>query len=965
MRIKFCGAARCVTGSCHMIEYGGIKVLVDCGMRQGADTKTELGEGDFPFAPADIEAVLLTHAHIDHSGLIPLLVRRGFKGKIIATRATAELSGIMLPDSGHIQEQEAEYTNRKNMRAGRPAVEPLYTAEDAVKALAFFRPVSYGDVVEVVPGMRARFTDVGHLLGSAAIEIWASEDGATRKVVFSGDIGRDNRPILQDPQPVDGADYVVMEGTYGDRDHAISMENDKEAELAGLLREGIARGGNIVIPSFAVGRTQELLYYIKRLLASNAVPGLEKVPVYIDSPLGISATQVYERCAEEYYDDEAKAMAKEGSPFDFPTLRVAQTSDESKMINFQPGCNIIISSSGMCDAGRIRHHLKHNLYRKDSTVIFAGYQAEGTLGRALTDGTRKVKLFGEEIQVNAAIKQAEGFSGHAGQSELVAWLEAIGQKPECVFLVHGEEETLRVFAEKLSDEGFSVVRPKLLEEYELEGEAKKTAPALTEAAPPSRDTFAPRALAELAKQYKLNGVIAVRKGDMPIYESAYGMADAEGKQLNTLHTRFALGDITRLYTSALIVKLAAEKKLRLTDTLDKYVPEYVHAKKLTLSDMLYGKLDAPDYHEYALAFRTEEEIRKMGLRDGEADAFRWEKQHEAVTDDGVLSVINGMDREPLAGEERRTSFRLLGMAAARAAGKPLAELMKEKLFLPLGLDETELGAAPDALPYAAASGRPVRIAVPRNAGGETGIVTSARDMMKWIFALMDGKVVPKTAARRFFKCYSGWRVAFAGFDNAETMVAFSEKYGTAALVFSNMPESAPEGEYDATLGMPRTLSQKIRAELDETYIAQGETKLVPVDGSNLIAALRLQVSRDQEEFVATNAISLAQAYADTRRAKPYIVAEDGTPVGFVMLYADKKENEYELWRFMIDRRFQGRGFGKTALALAIKECARLGAKQMELSVGLDNYAAKRLYEAAGFKYSGSVAEGEEYMTLSL
>lgn len=967
MRIKFCGAARCVTGSCHMIEFGGKKVLVDCGMRQGADTKTELGEGDFPFNPTEIEAVLLTHAHIDHSGLIPLLVRRGFAGKIIATRATAELSGIMLPDSGHIQEQEAEYTNRKNLRAGRAQVEPLYTAEDAVKSLTAFRPVSYGDVVEVAPGMRARFTDVGHLLGSAAIEVWVSEDDKTRKIVFSGDIGRDNRPILQDPQPIGGADYVVMEGTYGDRDHSISMENDKEAELAALLREGIARGGNIVIPSFAVGRTQELLYYIKRLMAANAVPGLDKVPVYIDSPLGISATKVYERCAEEYYDDEAKAMAKEGSPFDFPNLRVAQTSDESRMINFATGCNIIISSSGMCDAGRIRHHLKHNLYRKDSTVIFAGYQAEGTLGRMLTDGARRVKLFGEEIQVNAAIKQAEGFSGHAGQSELVAWLKAIGQKPECVFLVHGEEETLSVFADKLSGEGFSVVRPRLLDEYELSAQAEQTehvAPALTKTAPQARDTFAPRELAELAKRFRLNGAVAVRKGEMPIYEAAYGMADAEGRTLNTLHTRFAVGEITRIYTAALIVKLAKEKKLSLSDTLDRFVPEYVHASKLSISDMLYGKLDAPDYIEYSLAFRTEEEIRANGMTDGQADIYRWEKLNARITDSEVIALINGMNREPLAGEGRRSSFRLLGMAAERAGGKPLAKLMEEKLFGPLGLEETVLGATPDALPYAAAAGKPVRIAVPQNAGGETGIVTSAQDMIKWLQALMDGKVVAKTAARRFFKHYAGWYVAFSGFSNAQTMVALSEKYGVAALAFSNMPETAPEGEYEPVTGAI-TFSRKIRSELDETYTECRETKLCPVDGSNFIETLRLGVSREQEEFVAPNAVSLAEALTKPHFARPYVVTEGGTPVGFVMLYADRKSGEYEVWRFMIDARYQGRGFGRAALALAIEECKRLGAKKVELSVSLDNYRAKRLYEAAGFKYSGHVAEGEEYMTLSL
>lgn len=278
-------------------------------------------------------------------------------------------------------------------------------------------------------GITARFNDIGHLLGSSAIEVWVEEDGETTKIVFSGDIGREERPIICDPHQVNGADYLVIEGTYGDRNHQESTAEAKEAHLISVLKMGIARGGNIVIPSFAVGRTQELLYYIKRLLMKNAVPGLENVPVYIDSPLGINATKIYEKCAEGYYDEEAREMAKSGSPFDFPNLRVAVTADESKLINAQPGCNIIISSSGMCDAGRIRHHLKHNLYRADSTIVFAGYQAEGTLGRILLDGVKKVRLFGEDVRVNAAIERIEGFSGHAGRDELIEWIEGIGNKP--------------------------------------------------------------------------------------------------------------------------------------------------------------------------------------------------------------------------------------------------------------------------------------------------------------------------------------------------------------------------------------------------------------------------------------------------------------------------------------------------------------------------------------------------------
>ncbi len=467
MKIRFCGAARSVTGSCHMLSANGKNILVDCGMRQGADKKTELGEDKFPFNPAEIDAVLLTHAHIDHAGLIPLLVKQGFKGSIIATEATTQLSGIMLPDSGHIQEQEAEYQTRKNLRAGRAPAEPLYTVRDAQDALKQFAPISYGETVPVVQGITARFNDIGHLLGSSAIEIWVEEDGKTSKIVFSGDIGREERPIICDPQQVIGADYLVIEGTYGDRNHQESTAEAKEAHLISVLKMGIARGGNIVIPSFAVGRTQELLYYIKRLLMKNAVPGLENVPVYIDSPLGINATKIYEKCAEGYYDEEAREMAKSGSPFDFPNLRVAVTADESKLINAQSGCNIIISSSGMCDAGRIRHHLKHNLYRADSTIVFAGYQAEGTLGRILLDGVKKVRLFGEDVRVNAAIERIEGFSGHAGRDELIEWIEGIGNKPICTFFVHGEADVLDSFSSAVRALGYNVEVPGLLEEITL------------------------------------------------------------------------------------------------------------------------------------------------------------------------------------------------------------------------------------------------------------------------------------------------------------------------------------------------------------------------------------------------------------------------------------------------------------------------------------------------------------------
>ncbi len=478
MKIKFCGAAQCVTGSCHMVSFAGKNILIDCGMRQGSDAKSDLGEGKFPFLPSEIDAVLVTHAHIDHTGLIPLLIKRGFKGEVISTGATKDLCSIMLPDSGHIQEQEAEYQNRKNERTGKPLVEPLYTVQDATDAIKSFRPQRYGQVFDVIEGAKARFTNVGHLLGSAAIELWIEEDGKKSNIAFSGDLGRGDRPIINDPDNIVGADYLVMEGTYGDRNHESSTDEEKITQFANVLKAAIARGGNIVIPSFAVGRTQELLFYIKRLLMDGTVPGLEKVPVYIDSPLGIAATQVYTKCGQEYYDEETKYFAKRGETFDFPTLRVSQTADESKAINDQKGVNIIISSSGMCDAGRIRHHLKHNLFRADSTIIFSGYQAEGTLGRILLDGAQKVKLFGEEIRVNATIERIEGFSGHAGRDELISWVTEMGAKPKKIFLVHGEKDVLESLSAAIKSLGYKVEIPTLLEEIDLIA-GTQIAPAVT------------------------------------------------------------------------------------------------------------------------------------------------------------------------------------------------------------------------------------------------------------------------------------------------------------------------------------------------------------------------------------------------------------------------------------------------------------------------------------------------------
>lgn len=977
MIIKFCGAARSVTGSCHMMEFGEKKILVDCGMRQGTDKKTELGEGEFPFVPAEIDMVLLTHAHIDHSGLLPLLIKRGFTGKILATHATAELAGIMLPDSGHIQEQEAEYQSRKNLRAGKPEVAPLYDVQDALDTLRAFRPVSYNEIVEVVPDMRARFVDAGHLLGSAAIEVWATEGGKTLKIVFSGDIGRNNRPILQDPQPIDEADYVLMEGTYGDRDHEVSEAADKEAELAALLREGMARGGNIVIPSFAIGRTQELLYYIKKLLVHNAVPGLERIPVYVDSPLGISATQVYERSAQGYYDEEALEMAKSGSPFDFPSLRVSQTAQESKQINFQPGCNIIISSSGMCDAGRILHHLKHNLYRSDSTVIFTGYQAGGTLGRLLLDGAAKVKLFGEEIKVNAAIKKAEGFSGHAGKSELIDWLGEISPKPRRVFLIHGEAETLESFSHTLTDLGYTTAIPAFLSQVQLTYEGEEELPALTPEAPESADTFAPRALSAIIRQWKLNGAISIRKDDRPILETAYGFANMQDKPLNSLHTRFALGEITALFTASLAFILAREGTLSLNDALSLYVPEYAHAKGISLGELLFMERIAPDYIENAFLGRAEARIREEKLSAAEAQKARFAAAGQRIADAAFIEILNALP-EPGAAEEQgaHSNFRLLGMALERAAGMPLSALMRRWIFAPLAMEETELGGLVEADYSEIIKGRSVSLGQPEGDGGDAGATGSAFDLIRFLEAIRTGALLGEADTQRFFdaregksacglKRNYGWYSAFAGFEGWRSAVYVSPKRGVSFAVLVNAPAADPAGLPEVDETGAHTLAQRLRRELDAIYLVCDKPMLEPVDEANFSEALRLRVAPAQEHFVADNAYSLAQAYAMRDMALPYVVVQDDVPVGFVMLYINQAKGEYGIWRFMVDARFQNKGFGAAALALALAKLQALGAKTACLSVVPGNEAAVRLYEDAGFRFTGKVEADEAYMELTL
>ena len=456
MKLTFIGANHEVTGSCHCLEACGKKILVDYGMEQGGNVYEN---AELPFAIPDVDYILITHAHIDHTGLLPLLYAEGFRGQIFATQATCDLCNIMLKDSAHIQEMEAEWKNRKARRAGKPEVEPLYTINDAQGVLTHFVPCHYKDVLTLTDGLRIRFTDVGHLLGSASIEVCMEEEGVEKKIVFSGDIGNKNKPLIKNPSYIDEADYVVMECTYGDRTHDRTHEHIEE--LAQILQETLDRGGNLVIPAFAVGRTQEILYFMRKIKEEKLIKGHDDFEVYVDSPLAVEATQVFTKNIMECYDEEAMDLVNRGiNPIGFPGLKLSITSEDSKNINFDMTPKVIISAAGMCDAGRIRHHLKHNLWRPECTILFAGYQAVGTLGRSLLEGTQVVKLFGETIDVEAHIEKLDGISGHADMNGLITWVSAFKEKPSQVFLVHGDDDVCTSFAGLLhTDYGFETAAP--------------------------------------------------------------------------------------------------------------------------------------------------------------------------------------------------------------------------------------------------------------------------------------------------------------------------------------------------------------------------------------------------------------------------------------------------------------------------------------------------------------------------
>ncbi|AOY76059.1 MBL fold metallo-hydrolase RNA specificity domain-containing protein [Clostridium formicaceticum] len=474
MEIQFLGAAKVVTGSNILISTGKYKILLDCGLFQGTKDLEALNYENFQFNPAEIDYLLLSHAHIDHSGRIPKLVKEGFRGKIVCTKATKDLAEIMLVDSGHIQESDVEWENRKAKRAGKPPVEALYTAEDASNSLRYFEAALYHQKITLNDSITVRFQDAGHILGSSIIELWITEKHDTVKIVYSGDIGMKNKPLIRDPDFIESADYLILESTYGNRLH----ENiDKRMEkLMDIINTTVLRGGTVIIPSFAVGRTQELIYELNKYYEyTNDLETFLRVPIYIDSPMATSATEIFKKNAY-CFDEEAKKLILSGdNPLDFDNLYFVRDHNESMRLNDANYPKVIISASGMCTAGRVRHHLKHHLWKKKNSVVFVGYQASGTLGRILKDGVKKVKLLGEEIAVLAEIHSIEGFSGHGDQADLLNWLGAFKKKPKRIFLIHGEEEASAALSQKIKNKyAIPTTIPNVGYSFQIEDDVLKT-----------------------------------------------------------------------------------------------------------------------------------------------------------------------------------------------------------------------------------------------------------------------------------------------------------------------------------------------------------------------------------------------------------------------------------------------------------------------------------------------------------
>jgi len=464
MKLTFHGAARNVTGSQHLLEVNGLRILLECGLFQGKRQDSFERNRHLPFDPRDVDLMILSHAHIDHSGNIPNLVSSGFQGDILCTFATRDLCATMLRDSAHIQQYDVEYINKKLARAGKPPVEPIYTLSDAVEALKHFLAIGYERPFNITPDITLTFYDAGHILGSAIVQLDITENGRTRRLVFSGDLGRPDRPIIEDPTVIEGADILLIESTYGTRLHEATADATKELER--VVTETYRRGGKVIIPSFAVGRTQEIVYHLHQLKESRDIPA--DLPVFVDSPLAIDATSIY-RLHPECYDAEVNDfMVATGDPFGFQQLEYTRSVEASKSLNFLRQPAVIISASGMCEAGRIQHHLKNNIEDPHNTVLIVGWQAPDTLGRRIVEKQPVVKIFGDEYRLNAQVEVINGFSAHADRDELLAWLKAMKRKPEHTFVIHGEEQVSEAFAGILMGQGLKKVHvPQLHESFTL------------------------------------------------------------------------------------------------------------------------------------------------------------------------------------------------------------------------------------------------------------------------------------------------------------------------------------------------------------------------------------------------------------------------------------------------------------------------------------------------------------------
>ncbi|SHE56383.1 MBL fold metallo-hydrolase RNA specificity domain-containing protein [Desulforamulus putei] len=474
MYIQFLGAAETVTGSCFLVDTGLTRLLVDCGLFQGSKEIKERNYRNFPIAPSSVDYVLLTHAHIDHSGLLPKFIKHGFKGRVIATSATVDLCEILLPDCGHIQEMEVERKNRKYRRQGRKLIEPIYTAADGANALKYFERVNYNETISVSPDVKICFRDAGHILGSSMIEMWVREnDGKETKLVFSGDIGNTDQPFIKDPAFIAEADYVIMESTYGNRLH---QDADNKLEL---LQKAIVdtynKGGKLIIPAFAAGRTQDILYSINELRMKKAIP---EIPIYIDSPMAIKATEIFRKNCDICDYETRELIAKGCNPLEMSNIKTTLTMEESRELNFLKGRAIIISASGMCDAGRIKHHLRHNLWRPECTVLFVGYQAEGTLGRRILSGEKTVRIHGEEVVVRAEIRNIDGYSAHADQPALLNWIKQFSSNLKQVFIVHGEARAAATLEKLIKAEGINACVPHWLEKVDLTSPVHQRVPQI-------------------------------------------------------------------------------------------------------------------------------------------------------------------------------------------------------------------------------------------------------------------------------------------------------------------------------------------------------------------------------------------------------------------------------------------------------------------------------------------------------